>query len=598
MDYGLRSKTDYLRTGAIPFFFSSSVTNIGIRWFERRDLPAILTICLACSLLLIFFPLYGIPEGYDVAQHLKFAAAYQQALFDGSIIPHWASSDNLGFGSPGIRFYPPIADLVLGATQIYTGDWYDTLLINSVFWIFPGCIGVYLWIRNLSTRLVAMSAGILYAAMPYHLLQIYQFQLFSEYVAAAVMPFCFLFATMIVKRNRWTDILGLSVSCSLLILTHIPSSLIGLSGLAVFCLVSLNWSDPKALVSTIKRLAIAGTLVFCCTSYYVVRMALELEWIKHNTAEYSTGFYYFGHHFFPLIFNYGEVYQQLNLWVIDIAIVFTILIVLPGTFALLLGRRSFYEVRLIRQIFVAIVVTALFSLFMVSSISSPVWILVAPLQKIQFPWRFMSVATLMGSALMPLSIQLLVCRFSWHKRLLLYPAVGLLFVIVLFDVTQNIMQSGPLDRDHFNEKVVFKPANDFCTCWWPTWAQKDALNNVFPVSAAGRSISVGKWDPLDRDIIVGQGDASSLQIPTFYYPRWKATVNDRLVDVGIATDGTIEVPISPEKSNVKLHFQEPLIITVTTYISGIGWSAVGLLLLAAGILQIRDSVRTRRAHLA
>src|SRR5258708_17960769 len=77
-------------------------------------------IAVACTAVMISYPVYGIPEGYDVAQHLRFAAAYLEAIGNESLVPVWAATDNLGFGSVGIRVYPPLAAVVLAFTQLFT----------------------------------------------------------------------------------------------------------------------------------------------------------------------------------------------------------------------------------------------------------------------------------------------------------------------------------------------------------------------------------------------------------------------------------------------------------------------------------------------
>src|SRR5678816_2045467 len=93
---------------------------------DNRNWVWLMRISIICSLLMLGFP---VPEGYDISQHLRFASDYHEAILNGSFIPRWASVDNFGFGGIGIRFYPPFADVFLAITQIFTNDWYKTLLI-------------------------------------------------------------------------------------------------------------------------------------------------------------------------------------------------------------------------------------------------------------------------------------------------------------------------------------------------------------------------------------------------------------------------------------------------------------------------------------
>lgn len=143
--------------------------------------------------------------------------------------------------------------------------------------------------------------------------------------------------------------------------------------------------------------------------------------------------------------------------------------------------------------------------------------------------------------------------------------------------------SGPLDRDSFNEKVVYKRANDFCTCWWPTWAQRESLDNPFSIIASNRATQITEWAPVERGFAIESGDTTDLDVATFYYPRWKATVNGEPVEVGIGTNGTIKIAIPSEKSNVRLYFEEPLIIVSAMYVSALSWIGIAFSLVALGV---------------
>lgn len=531
----------------------------------------ILWICLACALLMMAFPILGIPDGYDVAQHLRFAAAYKDAIIDGSFVPVWSSVENLGFGSVGVRFYPPFADYLLAITQIFTNDWYQTLWINSFFWMFPGCIGVYFWVKEFRPPLHAMIAAVLYAIMPYHLLQIYQFQLYSEFVASAILPFCFLFATKVIRRGSLQDILALAVSGSLLMLTHIPSSLIGFAGLGLYAAIMIDWRRP---IKTLVRFALAGTIAVLSASFYLVRLISEVDWVKHSTAEFSTGFYDHRRHFFPIIYSFGQWYWQRMLWLLDLPIILTFLILVPLVICVLRLRKFPDLDTLERKMVVAVSVTGLFSLFMLSLLSGFVWDTITVLQKIQFPWRFLSVASLMGAVSLTLAISMLLARYKRFTRLIVYSTAALILGTSLFDLTQTILMAAPLPRDKFYEKVVDKREEEACTCWWPTWAERGALADRDRVAAADRSVNVLDWSSSSRKFVAEAGQPVSASLALFYYPYWKATVNGVAAQVEKDPNGAITIALPAERSDVHVYFEEPAMLSATKYLSLLAWLAI------------------------
>jgi hypothetical protein len=60
-------------------------------------------------------------------------------------------------------------------------------------------------------------------------------------------------------------------------------------------------------------------------------------------------------------------------------------------------------------------------------------------------------------------------------------------------------------------------------------------------------------------------------VQSFYYPRWKATVNDRETPIGMDENGVITVPVSADLSRVRLHFEEPASINIAFAISAVTW---------------------------
>lgn len=548
-----------------------AITDFLIKQRERNSFWLGMICIVGCTTMLAF-PLLGIQNGYDISQHIRFAGAYQEAILNGSFIPGWADSDNLGFGSVGIRFYPPLADFLLAVTQIFTNDWYRSMEINSIFWMFPGCIGVYLWVKEFGSRTEAGFAGMLYAVMPYHVLQIYDFSLYSEFAASAILPFCFLFATKLVKsENRW-DIVGLGVSSSLLILTHLPSSLVGLSGLGVYSVLMIDWRSPAKQV---LKLAFAGLLAVACSAFYLVRLITEINFVKHNSAEFSTGFYDHERHFFPLINHFGETYWLEYIWVIDVVIVLTSALILPSLITVVIVCASKAPGNTRKTVFISLVGAGTFSLFMLSSWSGFAWNHLPFLEKIQFPWRFLSLTSLIASVSVVLIPAFVTTHFKHFRKPIAYLLTAIVVCILFYDFTQTIIMAPHLSRDEFYTTVVNKPADDFCTCWWPTWAGKNAFSDTNKVSAVGRSVDIQNWGPTAKDFTVGPGSSTDVRVATFFYPYWKASLNGSQAAVKMDSDGVVLIPISSETVNVHLHFEEPQIELVSLYITLFSWITIG-----------------------
>ena len=535
--------------------------------------------CLFVFSLLLIGPAayFGIPENYDLGQHLRFARTYFDAFSNGTLLPSWGAADNNGFGSVGVRFYPPLAHMVMGVIQFGSHSWYDTLWLSMLLWMFVACCGTYFLAKEWLTPNQALLTALLYAIVPYHLLQVFQAFLLAEFVGAAILPFCFLYAYRVVKRGQWIDSLLFAAAFSALILSHIPSTIMGSISLGVFVLCLLN---RDSLLRTVTRFAAAFALSLATTAFYWLRMVTELAWVKHNTSEYyAAGFYNYSTYFFPMFLNSREVYIQRFLWLLDTCIVLTYTLFIPIIVVAIINRRKAKDSSE-RHIF-ALSATGLFALFMMSSASTFLWNNISFIQKLQFPYRWLGPASLMASLLFPIGVIKLIKRQTKVTRPLAYSLALIFTLVMIFDVTQIVVPSAPIPREEIAKLVDSINVQPGCECWWPIWGKNDALKNAEKVTVNGRSYSVEQWDATERQFTLTAGTAGNVRIATFYYPRWTANVNGQPANVEKADDGSILIAVPEQASNVSLSFRETDGILASRIISLIGWFFLigGLILL-------------------
>src|SRR6476620_4461329 len=113
--------------------------NVAKTWFG-------FAVAFMASIITIASPIYlcGLRETDDLRSHLSFAHAFQDALSVGEFYPRWAN-DNLGFGSIGIRFYPPLTAFFSAVVEFATGDWHSAYSLNIFVWMVAGCFGMILF---------------------------------------------------------------------------------------------------------------------------------------------------------------------------------------------------------------------------------------------------------------------------------------------------------------------------------------------------------------------------------------------------------------------------------------------------------------------
>ena len=542
---------------------------------ENSDNTYLQLACILTTACLMMTPVafLGIPENYDLAQHIRFAMTYHDSILRGDLFPGWAGLENGGFGSIGIRYYPPVAYYLLAFTQLLTGDWYDSIWINCLFWMAVSGVGVYFWIKEISSGWQAVFTAVVYIIIPYHVSQIYQLFLFAEFAAAAILPFCFWFATRLIKRGNFFDVLLFSIAFSLLILTHIPTTIIGSISLGIYVLFLIDWKDFKKILI---NFAIAFGLCVSATAFHLIRLISEVNWVKHNSSQfYSSGFYDYKKFLFPLYLSDTASYIKKLLWVFDLQIIFCVLLFIPMTIFLL--KRSNKDVldSHKNKFFNSVFFTGLFSIFIMTIPSSFIWDNFSLLQKIQFPWRWQSIASLLGSISFTFGISFLILRFRNLKKFFLYITIFIILVFSIFNVTQNIIVSTPLSREKFSEKLIKMQDEIGCNCWWTTWADNSAFNRSDKINIESRNSESIMWENENREFKIEAGTSSgNVRIATFYHPYWKAKVNENPVKVEADQDGSILIPVPAETSNVKMYFSEPLKNDAAVVLSLLAWAFI------------------------
>ncbi len=551
---------------------------------EAWALPAIL---LTATVVMLPMFIFGVPDGFDLLQHIRFAVAYHDAILSGEFIPAWAANDNFGYGSIGIRYYPPVAYILLAAGKIVSGSWYYSFIANSFMWMLAGCVGVYLWAREWVDVRMAVFAASLYAIAPYHTFQIYQAVLFAEFAAAGIIPFCFLYLTRVCRNPNWRDTLRLAVAASLLVLTHIPSTIIGALGLGVYALFII---DRSKFAATIKHLSAAAVAVMLATSFHWIKLVTETSWVLHNTPSYySTGYYDYQRYMFPMyLIAPAERYVQRLLWHLDVVIVLTILFAVPAVFLVVTRMRRPKAEGPAGSRILSLAAVFVSSVLMLSLASSFIWRSVSFLAKLQFPWRWLLVSTVVGPILFVSAASVVSGRGTRPGRTAVYLSTVFVLSLALFSLTQNALLSSSLSKDKFDTQVAGMNDLEACPCWWPVWAKPEAFKTRERVSVSGRGSSVVKWEPQSRTMDVGEGEAGDVRISTFYHPYWYASVNGTASPVAGDPSGAITLNVPTEASRVELTFREP---SFHFYFKA--WSLLAWMGLLAALTF--DAVRRRRS---
>jgi len=528
--------------------------------------------------------LWGIPSNRDLSNHFRFALPFYDALRSGHFYPGWLAEANHGFGDASFRFYPPALYYLLALTRTLAGNWYAATIITFSALSVLGAVGVYFWAREFGSSELAMWAGILYAVAPYHLNQFFQAVMLAEFAGAAVLPFAFAFTEKICKHRRRRDVAGLAAAYAVLILTHLPLAVIGSIALAVYALLRV---DRKTRSATLLCLASSIALGLAASACYWTTMLIELNWIRADNVDPEPGMDY-RQNFVLSTFSPDFV----NVWWMNILLLGTVAMFWPAL-ALLSGRvhASGRSQNYASKPIKALAVLLLLTIFMATPASRPLWNLIHPLQETQFPWRWLSITSMVCPILLALAIPFWTRLAKGKKRPLVIIALGTIAISFAFSAGHIVREARWLTPAQFEQTLSSIPGSPSVYQWLPVWVHDPLPHMTAAVEAGDRQLTVKSWEPERRIFQVGAGAATDARVQTFFYPHWQASAEGRALAIHPDQNGAMVIALPGKATTITLEFHEPQRVKYAAGLTVIGWAWIGGLLIkrrAKNLLPLSD----------
>lgn len=514
---------------------------------------------------------WGIPSSRDLTNHFRFALPFYESIRAGNFYPGWLAESNAGFGDASFRFYPPALYYLLALFRMITGNWSAATLLTATLLFIVGGLGVTFWARVLGYGQTAVWAGILYTVAPYHLNQFFQSFLFAEFAGAAILPFAFAFTERVCRRGQAKDIAGLAVAYALLILTHLPLSIIGSMALFVYAMLRLDSTKRRA---TLIRLSGAAALGLAASACYWTTVLFELSWIRADNINPEPALDY-RQNFVLSTFSPDNV----NVWWMNILLLATVAMFWP---ALALLRKSDAQSAIEtctedRGALKVVGVILMLTIIMATPLSKPIWNLLRPLQQTQLPWRWLSLTSMVGPVLVAASIPFWKRMARGSRRSLAMLAAGTAVLALTFSATHIIREAYWLTPNRFEQQLTEIPGSQGVSQWWPVWVHEPVQSMSSPVEAGDRQVAIDSWGPEHRVFQIGEGRATAARVRTFFYPHWLATAEGQPLAVTHDKDGAVVILLPGRQVTISMDFREPARVRSARMLTFAGWIMIGLL---------------------
>jgi hypothetical protein len=490
---------------------------------QHRTLIEITMISFGGVILTLPTIIYGFPaDGHDSIVHLTWYTQFSEQLISGQTYPRWLLRENAGLGSPTFYYYGPLPYYV---TSIFlflsTWDpfgWYQVALSASLAVVLSG-VAAYLWIRSRTNRRAALLAALIYMIMPYHLaIDLYERAAFTELWAFVWMPLILYFVSKM-RRNYWPNVLGLAISYSFLIMTHLSTTLI-------FSLIPIAYS---LIINEAKRRISA---VFLTTAAMIWGIALSA--IHLLPALGMQDYVFVGREVIKTLYLSNFLFQgSIPETTFDLKLTFVVLSMsVLAVCGIIIGNSITARVLQVEQKFwISITVLAV---LMMTPLSAPIIEIIPPLHQIQFPWRYNIILVVSVSAIVAIGFSFLSRPYS--PRVIGSLAISILLVTgwLLLDLRQGYVKSSP---PHYVRDTTFadkKPMNEmiaggtFTLDYRPRTVQTDLRQwaDDTPQIAAevGSQVIIEKWESRFILLAINSPEDSLITVGQLYYPGWTAQI--------------------------------------------------------------------------
>lgn len=533
-------------------------------WFKRHKLVdwlailGLLIVLIGSSWALIQPGFFWIHDPLHVARMAEMA----QALKDAHLPPRWSQNFGYGYGIPLFEFYAPLP-YIFGALLLIIGispEWSFKLLFllpNIV-----ALVGAYV----LGKRIMGRAGGVLLAALftlaPYRAVNLFVRGAVSESWAMMTFPWI-IWGGLEALRGKKQGYLALVLATVVLLLSHNITSLLFLPVVSIFILgwwyleSRFEFKTWKQRLKPVIKLLIAQLLAVGVSSFYVWPALLENKYVSINVT--TDEYYNFANHFLYLrqfvtqFWGYGNSVfgpeDGLSFflgWGLLLGLLLSVVILIAQIVVWIKKRKM----PALGWITIWSLSFFCFSIAMTLEKTKQLWDVVPLLAFTQFPWRFLSLATIFGAVTVVLALSLVT-----------FKKVQIAILLTLIGITLN-------SQSLFFQPREFLPADQETYFTDPSKIRAemgDTLLEYLPTQLPAHSpptyelldISSDSYEVIEDSI---QNRVIALNLPqpqtitwqVAAFPGWESSIDGMTVPFTVTETGLMAISVPEGEHEVAL----------------------------------------------
>ena len=537
-------------------------------------------------LILGLLPLYalfnsGFPLTHDGMDHIARIANFYKGLSEGNIFPRWGENLNWGYGHPILMFLYPLSSYASSFFHLLGNSYVDSLKFVFAIGFVSSGLTMYLWARKQFNEYYGITAGLLYMYAPYRFIDMYVRGAIGEHVAFIFPPlvlyFLYQYFNTKKERNETLYLLGIAISCALLLLAHNAISLMFMPLIASYA-VFLAYSSKNykklfmSFLSFVWGILLSGFFTF--PAFFEGKFTLR-DIVTGD--EYKTRFVTN-----PLAFIYGQ-------WSYGITGQFSVQIGLANIIGLLLTPLVFLKTKK-KDIKILLLILSgffVFSIFIMLPQSNFFYLLITTFKKFQFPWRFLTLTVFTTSILAP-SIFLVIK----NPKIKVF-ALVIFICILIFSTFSYWNANGYFNRSDAFYNTIYSGTTDTgesSPIWSIRFMEHRPNAHAEVITGTAKIVERQRKSTKHAYHITVTTENARIRENTLYFPNWQVIADGKPVDTQFqdpSERGLITYYLPKGKHNVDVVFKDTKLRVVSSFVSLLSLAAIIIVGLHALIRKIR-----------
>jgi len=400
-------------------------------------------------------------------------------------------------------------------------------------------------------RAAGFISALVYIYTPYRLVNILVRGNIGESTSFAFIPLFFLGIYFIYKGRRWLGIIIASLALSALILSHFM--ILFLLLLPGFLYILYFGNHPKAKISYL--LSVFGVLLisFLVSAFYLLPAFIYKPLTKFDGIAHDL----YLNQFTPLKkliyspWGFGAITQSEEMSRQVGPLIWALLIL-----AIIIHLLEFFRKKrhsLYYGLGSILILTMLFSIYMMMNISRPIWKFLEPISPVDIPWRFLAVTTFTGSLLAGFAINY-ISRWKY-----IYYAIILLLVLALAYTNRNYLRINQETHFPLSLYISSELTTNAYNEYQARWVNENAALEKRPVVQIKNAAVENIYQKSNKISFSYKAKENNLAtIHHMYFPGWSAKIDGKDSDIQKSGIGGMEIKVPKGSHQVVLKYSSTL----------------------------------------